>query len=81
MSLRLLATSLYRQTDTTQTNQREGNDQLRQLRQGGILHQEEDTQEHENCGLNVMLVSITIHYRVPIWIVSTNHRITDRWVF
>ena len=39
-------------------NQREGNDQLHQLRQGGILHQEEDTQEHENCGLNVMLVSI-----------------------
>jgi len=51
------------------THQREGNDQdgrLHRLRQGGILHQEEDTQEHENCGLNVMLVSITIHYRVPI---------------
>jgi len=32
-------------------------------------------------GLNVMLVSITVHYRVPIWILSTNHRITGRWVF
>ena len=37
---------------------------------------------HENiCGLNIIMVSITVYYRVPIWILSTNHRITSRWVF
>ncbi len=37
---------------------------------------------HENiCGLNVMLVTIAVHYQVPIKILSTNHWITGWWVF
>ena len=38
-----------------------------------LLKRHRQRVRHENCGLNIITVSITIHYHVPIWILSTNH--------